>query len=277
MQSLGEILRHDDAAYLKYLSRKTQYLITRDKAEFIHRFWQHLVIEYHPQRVIPDLSPANQKTLLILMKNFAHDTRPVMQKKYQALEKKLPWVLLHPGGGYFIPYEIIKTLMPQNRYIPQGFLFQLLYTMPDAERHSLRALTARSHRSREILGSEKHPLDSALALYIWTAGNRDTRSHARKPDKVRTTTPHSIWNFLEERFPNLTDEISEWQYVMMNGRKGFYRSLTVIRGAELLKRYVASLRVLPVTSRRHRVYPAHNLKFRIPFEFLPDRTLTKLR
>lgn len=277
MQSLGEILRHDDAAYLKYLSRKTQYLITREKPEFIHRFWQHLVIEYHPQRVIPELSPAHHKALLILMKNFAHDARPVMQKKYQALEKKLPWVLKHPGGGYFIPYEIIKTLMPQNRYLPQGFLFQLLYTMPEAERHSLRALTARSHRSREILGAEKHPLDSALALYIWTAGNRDTRMEARRPEKDRPTQPVTIWDHLDEKFPNLSDEISEWQYVMMNGRKGFYRSLTVIRGAELMKRYVASLRILPVTPRRHRVFPAHNLKFRIPFEFLSDRILTKLR
>lgn len=277
MQSLGEILRHDDAAYLKYLSRKTQYLITRDKAEFIHRFWQHLVIEYHPQRVIPDLAPAHLKTLLILMKNFAHDTRPVMQKKYQVLEKKLPWVLKHPDGGYFIPYEIMKTLMPRNRYIPRGFLFQLLYAMPDAERHSLRALTARSHRSREILGAEKHPLDSALALYIWTAGNRDIRLQARKAEKNRLPAATTIWEFLEGKFPNLSDEISEWQYVMMNGRKGFYRSLTVLRGAELLKRYVASLRILPATTRRHRVYPAHNLRFRIPFEFLPDRTLTRLR
>lgn len=275
MQTLGEILRNDDPAYLRYLSRKTQYLITQEKKEFVHRFWQHLIIEHHPQHILPSLSATNRKTLHNLLRNFAHDGRVVMRGKYQALEKKIPWVLQHPDGAYFIPYEIIKTLMPERRLIPYGFLFQLLYAMPEAEQHSLRALLARSHRSREALGHEKHALDRALALYIWTADHTQRPAHR----KERKPTAKNIWQHLAAQFPKLEDEIAEWQHLMLTGRKGFYRSLSLIRGrgAELIKSYITSLAVVPLTQRRNRVYPVQNLKFAIPLEFQPDRTGVKLR
>jgi hypothetical protein len=54
---------------------------------------------------------------------------------------------------------------------------------------------------------------------------------------------------------------------MVTGRKGFYRSLQLVRGAELLKRYVSGLRVVPVATRRHKVFPAVNLKYVVPLEF----------
>jgi hypothetical protein len=267
MQSLGEILRYDDATYLKYLSRKTQYLITRDKTEFIHRFWQHLIVEYHPRVVLPRLSIADKKTFQELLSQFSHDTRSVMRSKYQKLEQKIPWVLKHPEGGYFIPFEIIKTLMPRSQLIAQGYLFQLLYRMPAIEQQSLRAMLARSHRSREALTQEKHQLDRALAIYIWTADHRAARRKHKIQPALRT-----IWQILLERFPALAPEIEEWQFIMQNGKRGFYRSLSLIRGAEVLKSYVTSLQVVPVTTRRHRVFPSANLRFNVPLEFQPDRT-----
>jgi hypothetical protein len=151
MQSLGEILRYDDAHYLKYLSRKTQYLITRDKSEFIHRFWQHLIVEYHPRVVLPRLSAADKKTFNTLLKQFSRDTRAAMRPKYQKLENKIPWVLQHPEGGYFIPYEIIKTLMPQNNLVPQGHLFQLLYKCPkSSSSHCARCWPDRTARAKRF-------------------------------------------------------------------------------------------------------------------------------
>lgn len=267
MQSLGEILRYDDASYLKYLSRKTQYLITRDKTEFIHRFWQHLIVEYHPKVVLPRLSIADKKTFNELLRQFSHDTRSAMRAKYQKLEQKIPWVLKHPEGGYFIPFEIIKTLMPQNQLIAQDYLFQLLYRMPGIEQQSLRALLARSHRSREALTHEKHQLDRALAIYIWTSEHRVPRLKVKHQTGART-----IWQILLERFPALEAEIEEWQFIMQNGKRGFYRSLGLIRGAEVLKSFVTSLQIVPVTTRRHRVFPATNLRFSVPLEFQPDRT-----
>ncbi len=273
MQTLGEILRHDDPAYLRYLSRKTQYLITREKTEYVHRFWQHLIIEHHPLHVLPSLSATDKKTLHILLKNFSHDGRAAMRARYQKLEKKVPWVLQHPDGAYFIPYEIIKTLMPQRKLIGAGYLFQLLFAMPEAEQHSLRALLARSHRSREALVHEKHPLDRALALYIWTA---DHRAPVRRRNLIQAK---NIWHYLTEEFPKLTDELDEWQHLMQTGRKGFYRSLSLIRGrgAELLKSFVTGLSVVPVAPRKHKVFPAQNLKFMIPLEFQPDKTGAKPR
>lgn len=265
MQSLGELLRHDNPEYLRYLSRKTQYLVTQDKSEFINRFWLHLITEYHPSTVLTKLSAADKKTIATLLKAFSHDTRHAMRKAYQKLEKKVPWVLQHPSGGYFIPFEIIKTLMPKNRWIPQGYLFQLLYAMPEAEQHSLRALLARSHRSREALGHEKHQLDRALALYIWTADHRKT---ARIVAKRRATVKGNIWQHFREEFPRFQAEIDEWQHLMQTGSKGFYRSLSLIRGAELLKRHATSLAVVPVTTRSHRRFPAQNLKFAVPLEFI---------
>lgn len=273
MQSLGEILRYDDPAYLRYLSRKTQYLITQEKKEYVHRFWQHLIIEHHPQNILPRLSAADKKTLHILLQNFAHDGRAAMRKKYLGLEKKIPWVLQHPDGAYFIPYEIIKTLMPQRRLINNGYLFQLLYAMPEAEQHSLRALLARSHRSREALTHEKHQLDRALALYIWTSDHRPRLSRRKR------AAARNIWGFLAEEFPKMHEELEEWQYLMQTGRKGFYRSLSLIRGrgAELLKSYVSGLAVVPVAPRRHKVYPPQNLKFAVPLEFQPDKSGAKPR
>jgi len=270
MQSLGEILRHDDPHYLRYLSRKTQYLITRDKNEFVHRFWQHLITEYHPQVVLPQISASGRKTLFTLLKYFAHDNRIKMRKKYQQLEKQIPWVLLHPQGGYFVPFEIIKTLMPQARLIPSGYLFQLLYQMPKGEQHSLRALLARTHRSREAMTDEKHALDRALALYIWTADHSKTQTIKEKFPEGK-----NIWLFLKTKFPKFTADIDEWQYIMQTSQRGFYRSLSLLNGAELLKRYVAALRVVPLATRSHKVYPATNLRYVIPTEFLPDTILTK--
>jgi len=272
MQSLGEILRHDDAHYLKYLSRKTQYLITRDKSEFIHRFWQHLIIEYHPRVVLPRLSATDKKTFNILLRQFAHDTRPAMRSRYQKLEKKIPWVLQHPHGGYFVPYEIIKTLMPQNNLIPAGHLFQLLYKMPEVEQQSLRALLARSHRSREALAQEKHPLDRALAIYIWAADHHSARMRLRMPAQTRT-----VWQALNDKFPALAAEIEEWQFIMQNGKRGFYRSLMLVRGAEVLKSFIATMQIVPVATRRNRVFPAAQLRFSVPLEFQPDKTARATR
>ncbi|HRP70705.1 MAG TPA: hypothetical protein PLY93_14360 [Turneriella sp.] len=264
MQTLGEILKHDDPAYLRYLSRKTQYLITREKSEYIHQFWRHLIVEYHPQIVLPALSTADKKTFETLLKNFGHDENPTRRAKYQKLEKKIPWVFEHPNGGHFIPYEIIKTLMPQQNLISDGYLFQLLYAMPKAEQNSLRALMAESQKARDTLTSEKHPLDRALALYIYSADQK----HFRKPKR----TPHArtLWQYLGYEFPKLENEIREWQYVMQNSQKGFYRSLALVRSPHihLLKSYTTSLWVVPVTTRRNRVFPAQNLRFVIPLEFL---------
>lgn len=270
MQTLGEILRHRDPAYLRYLSRKTQYLITHEKNEFVQRFWQHLVMDYHPSVVLPRLKPAEHGTLCLLLQQFARDDRSAMRPRYQKLEKKIPWLLQHPDGGYFIPFEVIKTLMPKKGLIPPGYLFQLLYSMPEAEQHSLRALLARSHRSREALGHEKHQLDRALALYIWTAEHRGNNQRAR------VVQGRSIWQHLRDTFPRLQAEIEEWQHVMVTGRKGFYRSLLLVRGAELLKRYISGLRAVPVTTRRHRVFPAGNLKYVVPLEFRAQRNRNKL-
>lgn len=263
MQSLGEILRHDDPVYLRYLSRKTQYLITQEKSEFINRFWLHLITEYHPSQVLTRLSAADKKTLAALLAAFAHDSRHVMRAKYQKLEKKVPWVLQHPDGGYFVPFEIIKTLMPKNRWVPYGYLFQLLYAMPEAEQHSLRALLARSHRSREALGSEKHQLDRALAIYIWTAGHRKVARGTTRREIAKGT----IWQHLRDKFPRNADDIAEWEHLMHTGRKGFYRSLLLIRGAELLKRYISTLEVVPLAPRRASRYTATGLKYAVPLEF----------
>jgi hypothetical protein len=261
MQTLGEILRQKDPAYLRYLSRKTQYLITHEKPEFVQCFWEHLVMDYHPSIVLPRLNASEKKIFHQLLQRFARDDRASMRVRYQKLEKKLPWLLQHPDGGYFIPFEIIKTLMPRKGLIPEGYLFQLLYAMPEAEQHALRALLARSHRSREALGYEKHPLDRALSLYIWTAEHRG----AAKPGKHRQAC--SIWQHLEEVFPKQQAEIAEWQHIMLNGRKGFYRSLLLVRGAELLKSYISGLRVVPITTRRQKIFPASNLRYVVPLEF----------
>lgn len=261
MQSLGEILRQNDPTYLRYLSRKTQYLITRERSEFVQRFWQHLIVDYHPTQVLPRLTAADRKAFETLLRQFGRDNRPAMRAKYQRLEKKIPWLLQHPDGGFFVPYEIIKTLMPKGRLVAQGYLFQLLYAMPEAEQHSLRALLARSHRSREALVHEKHQLDRALALYIWTAQHRKPVAIAPAP------AARTVWQHLTETFPKLSDDIAEWQHVMHTGRKGFYRSLSLIRGAELLKRYVAGLLIVPVTNRRQKVFPVAGLKFAVPLEF----------
>lgn len=264
MQSLGEILRQKDPTYLRYLSRKTQYLITHDKTEFIRRFWQHLVIDYHPAQVLPPLNEKEKRAFHELLRQFARDDRPRMRARYQKLEKKIPWVLQHPDGGFFIPFEIIKTLMPRRGLIPYGYLFQLLYAMPDAEQQSLRALVARSHRSRDALGEEKHHLDRALALYIWTAEHRSAVKTPALPQA------ENIWQHLAAVFPRHRAELDEWQHLMATGRKGFYRSLLLLHGAELIKRYVASLRAVPIAPRRHKVFPPppERLRYMVPLEFV---------
>jgi hypothetical protein len=274
VQSLGEILRHQDPAYLRYLSKKTQYLITQDKHEFVHKFWQHLIVEYHPLTVIPKLPQRHQKTFFQLLHQFGHDARAGTRKKYIELEKKIPWVLQHPNGGYFVPYEIIKTLMPRNRAIPYGFLFQLIYAMPAEEQDALRSLLARSHRSHEALQNEKHPLDRTLAIYIWTTAHQ--KPPARKAQVATSTTPsRSVWHYLEEQFPKFSNEIAEWQHLMQTGRKGFYRALSLVRGADLLKRHAASLRFVPVAPRKYRYFPMQPLRYVVPLEFIPEKNALK--
>jgi len=276
LQSLGEILSTRDTPYLRYLSRKTEYLITQDNEEFIEMFWHYLIAEYHPSRVLTRLTATEKKTFLLLLKRFARDEDETMRKRYAALEKKIPWVLMHPGGGYFVPFEIIKTLMPQSRLIPQDFLFQLLYQMPEAEQNALRALLARSHRARESLLNEKHQLDRALVLYIWRAGNRD-----RVEQTIRKVPKKSmpVWQYLLQQFPKSADAIGEWQHVMSTSKRGFYRSLMLLRsgGSELLKRFVTSLGVVPLATRRQRIFQHHDLKFRVPREFLTDKIALKLQ
>ncbi|MCS6972328.1 MAG: hypothetical protein N2Z22_06845 [Turneriella sp.] len=262
MQSLGEILRQRDPAFLRYLARKTQYLISHENEDFIRRFWQHLILDYHPAQVLGRLNKSEKRTFWILLQQFARDDRPQLSARYARLEKKIPWVLEHPEGGYFIPYEILKTLMPKNRLIPFGYLFQLLYALPPAELQSLGALLARSHLARDALAGKWHHLDHALAIYIWIAQSRNVVKASKTAENFPT-----IWQYLEHAFPYHQAEIEEWQFIMQSAGKGFYRSLLLLRGAELLKSYIASLHVVPVAARRNRIFPARALRYVVPWEF----------
>lgn len=263
MQTFGEIFRLNDPAYMRYLARKTQYVVTRHKNEFILRFWEHLVLEHHPAAILPELSGTEHRTLCLLLQHFCHDARDSASARYAKLEKRVPWVLEHPEGGYFIPYEILKMLMYRHKLLPPHFLFHLLSFMPEKEIHSLRALLAHSHRSREAMGREESPRDQALSLYIWTAQHKDMQ----KIKLASRNSERSVWQHLLRVFPKLSEEIAEWERIMVYGRKGFYRALSLIPGAEILKLYVTTLRIVPLFERFARKEAVHQLTYAVPLEF----------
>lgn len=279
MIPLSELISVAGDDYIRYLSRKTGFLITRDNSVPVQWLWMHMIRDFDFSSDIATLRISERECLDHLLHNFGY--LPGDNKEAVKLEKILPWVFRHPTGGFFIPVEIFKSMMQEQRFHEERYLFSLLYRLPDAEQKSLASLQAGSLEGQMAISFEKHPLDMALVLYLWIARHH-SEGRIRYPDRrgrvlkgpfsfLRETDsrplhikkegffpekPVNAWEHLYRYFPHQHHDIDELRNIIRNGRKGFYRSLGLIKrtDSELFEafKWCFFLPVLPRNSRADR-------------------------
>lgn len=173
------------------------------------------------------------------------------------MEKNISWIFRHPAGGIFLPLEIFKVFMREKYYQNSGYLFSLLYQMTFSELKGMASFLGNTLEAQLTISFEKNTYDMALVLFIWFANrhiNNDvaydifkekgriiTSYHFLREDQkssIDTKTKNSsglfpyesrpLWKYLFEKFPESSYQINELKDMILRGKKGFYRSLSLI-------------------------------------------------
>jgi hypothetical protein len=272
MYSLNEIIYNGNPKYLQYFSRKTGFLVADFKlAEQgnLQWLWRHIAKKFNFAGDYARLNSSEKQKFGELLKNFGY--LPQVGQTCQTcenLEKKIPWLFIHPVSGIFIPLEIIKLLMQEDFFYRENYLFCLLYKLKIKEQKYFVSLIGNSLDGQINLSFENNPLDMALVLYIWLGGQireiTDIRSiipergkilkspftFAREINIDSITTlsnlstlipekPVPIWDYLYAHFSHLKEDIDKLHTLVTRGNKGFYRSVTLLKNqnSDLIKAF----------------------------------------
>ncbi len=265
MYPLTEVMEDANPEYLAYLSRKTGFMLQRDNTRApmvsIHWFWYHLVKNIENNKNI--LNDFHEE-LEILFDSFGYIPASRMDERMKEMEKKLMWVFRYPPGGVFLPLEIFKVFMREKFYSDSGYFFSLLYQMSFHELREYASFLGNTLEGQHLISFENNTDDMALVLYIWYANRHVNKSvqydifspekgkilssrhflseDSRQPldesmEKNKESLPYRkepLWNFLLERYPMYQKEIDQLKTMIFQGRKGFYRALSLIASEENL-------------------------------------------
>ena len=286
MYPLSDILQHSYADYTLYISRKTNFIIHSNENDQLRWFWKHIIKNYHYQEFINSLDAEEKKTFFHLLSSFCYSHVDAYNEKISKIEKKSMWIFKHPMGGFYIPVEFIKILMNEKSLLKEGFLFSLLFKLRIKEQKSLTALIKSNYDVLQMITSEQNAWDMALVLYILFANLYTTGVYKKKiklkpkllpmyaqafqNDWYRQPYLHKatpIWKYLYSQFLHCHPALDEWQSIMKHGKKGFYRSLSLISQPKEELVYLFSsghfMPILPAKSDK-----IENIQLITPVEFI---------
>ena len=261
MIPLRQLVRSSNTVYSKYLSRKACVLSHVEEAERSQWLWFNLIKSYQFSMQFESLGKNLRFELYRLLDNFGYLPE---SKTANRLESKIPWILKHPEGGVFLPLEIYKLLMQEQRLADCNYLFALLYRLRLGEQKELAGFVGTNIDAQLSISFESNILDMALVLYIWfsrqlsySKANKKPETRvfslkgeeiqpARKQDKF-CESASNIWGHLDSHFARESAEVKAFRSNIENGRKGFYRSLTLLSGRNsALKEYFRNGWFIPV-------------------------------
>lgn len=257
MFPLTEVIENADQNYLLYLSRKTGFMIPPKEertTSYVHWFWYHLMRNIQQEQ---NFFKEYEKELICLFDNFGYISSTHITKDMKSMENKISWIFRHPSGGIFLPLEIFKVFMREKYYQNSGYLFSLLYQMSFNELKGMASFLGNTLDAQLAISFEKNTYDMALVLYIWFANRHmnddvpydslekkgriiasyhflreDQKSSLENQNKKQKDLfpfeKKPLWKYLFEKFPENKSEISELREMILRGKKGFYRSLSLI-------------------------------------------------
>ncbi len=247
MYPLSDILQHSSRDYMLYISRKTNFIIRSNDSNQLRWFWQHIIKNYDYQKFMDGLDAEEKKIFCNFLSSFCSSRSIESDKEISKIEKKSVWIFKHPMGGFYIPVEFIKVLMNEKSLFKEGFLFTLLYRLRLKEQKNLTALIKGYYDVFQTMTSEQNAWDMGLVIYMLFANFHTSGIHQRKIESnpkllsmhaqtfqndryqkplLRKATP--IWKYLYSQFSHFCPALDEWQSIMKHGKKGFYRSLSLV-------------------------------------------------
>jgi len=301
MYPLNDLVKQENPQYLKYLWKKTNFLITGKNLKInndqIHWLWLHLLKDEYNSNLNEILNNKEKSALSFLLKNFGYIPRHLLTDSLIQLEKKVKWIFRHPSGGIFIPLELVKSLMKKKSLFDDHFLFTLLYKLKLKEQKDFASLLTGDSEAQHSISIENNLLDMGLVLYIWLANyhkisKREAQnflmkgrilhsrfSFLREPENANNSykqnsifckNPVPLWDHLNFIFPSLKHEIEKWKYTMQETKKGFYRTLSVIFDphSELYKYFKYGCFFPVLTGKFHQKKSLDDLKIVTPIEIL---------
>ena len=243
MLPIRRIADSNDAAYLKYLYNKTGFLVSKKSEKTAKHLWLYVNETFNFAKDCIRLTEEERQILDDLLANFGHLNAD--NKRLHQLESKLSWVYRHPQGGIFIPLEVYKLLMQEPELIKQNYLFTLLYLLKLKEQKALAALLGGQVEARLAITFEKNPLDMALVLYIWFS-----KQIFRQPPKIKIAYPDErtkLWDFYRRAFGHRKHSMV-LKRLLLDGKKGFFRSLSLFDQNEKFVQMFTSGAMMPVFS-----------------------------
>ena len=266
MFPLSDVLQHSYSDYMLYIWRKTRFIINPHDNSQLMWFWRHIAKNYDYKKFWDSLETQEKEAFIHFLSRFCYLPYAGRDQHIQSIEKKSMWIFKHPMGGFYIPVEFIKTLMNEKTLAKKNFLFSLLFRLKFREQMSLTALIRGTYDVSQVITDERNAWDMALVLYMLFAnfhvvGLHDRRVAAKpnvlpirsqfsvngwhKPPVLYQPTP--IWDYLYSEFPRLHHTLDEWRSLMEYGKKGFYRSLSLVsQPKESLVYLFASGHLIPI-------------------------------
>ena len=243
MISISQILDQTDPHYLKYVSKKTDYLIRNREEKSLYWLWYQILRNFDFDFFFNHLSLEEKEAFFLLLNHFGYIPSRMVSKPLEDIEKKATWILKDPEEGYFIPLEIFKKLMKQPVLLNKNFLFSLICRLKLSDQKTFGSLIGCSDQAQLSISFERNSLDMALVLYIWFANfhKNDKKDEVSQVSnkKVFTSNPALLWIHLYEKLPRFKNEIREWQKLMEYGEKNFFRSLSLLSGSGKTKELLA--------------------------------------
>ncbi|MDH4262454.1 MAG: hypothetical protein OEV78_05340 [Spirochaetia bacterium] len=277
MYSLTEIIHTGNPKYLQYFSKKTGFLITDFKSTNnanLQWLWKHIAKNFNFINDFSKLNYTEKQKLGEILNNFG--CLPQSDKTCDEMEKKLPWVFIHPVSGIFIPLEIVKLLMQEETFFRENYLFSLLYKLKIKEQKYFTSFIGSSLDAKVNLSFESSPLDMALVLYIWLSEqiraitdirniipergkilkspftfareiNMDSIASVNNASTLIPEKPVPIWDYLYLHFSHLKEDIDKLHTLVTRGNKGFYRSVSLLKNqnSDLIRAFKGGI-LIPV-------------------------------
>lgn len=299
MFSLTEIVYSGNPKYLQYFSRKTEFLVVDFQMAShcnVRWLWRHLGKKFDFAKQYSSLNNAEKNKFKELLLNFGYLSS--LDAVGEKLEKKIPWIFLHPSSGIFIPLEVLKLLMQEELCFKENFLFSLIYKLKIKEQKYFASLIGGSLEGQVALSFESNPLDMALVLYIWLADHmeniddvrhiipergkilkspyafsREERLPPLKNVKSLSTllpkTPVPIWDYLPKHFSHLDDDLEKLHTLITRGNKGFYRSVALLKNqnSDLIKAIKNGILLPVITQSVSKKKNKTNIMLVTPVEF----------
>ncbi|RME90866.1 MAG: hypothetical protein D6767_06155 [Candidatus Hydrogenedentota bacterium] len=248
MYPLMDMLTLGGSEYLRYIGRKTKYILSTDHPRSADGLWKMLAGSYDWDDLYTNMEEGDKACLHTLLEMFGFLMPDELTPEIIEFEKRHTWVFRHPNGGVFIPLELLKIFMRLPSFQKDFWLFTLLYKLRLKEQKNLASLISRDFEAQISISLEQNDLDMALVLYIYLGHQMryDSLSFPPRGNKAKLhylyrlpehfdyapvylpDHPVVLWDYLKEVFPRYHQDIDNLYNHLRETAISFYRAVGVV-------------------------------------------------